>query len=223
MFVFSFVNLRTFFMNLSFRFMRCCCFAAAISAFALMGMQQASHGAVITYRTTMTGPNENPANASPGTGTATVVVDDVLRTMRSFGNFTGLQGTTTNAHIHAPAVAPATAGVATVNPILTTQFPLGVTAGTFDFTLDMTQAGSYNAAYVTANGGTPASAGTALFNSIAVGQAYFNIHTSTFAGGEIRGFLVAVPEPSSMLLSGLAVFGLGVAARYRRKRKIAQV
>ena len=186
-------------------------------------MPQASHGAIITYSTTMTGPNENPANASPGTGIATVVVDDVLRTMRSFGNFTGLQGTTTNAHIHSPVLAAGgTAGVATVNPILTTQVPLGVTSGTFDFTLDMNQAASYNAAFVTANGGTPATAAPALFNSIAAGTAYFNIHTSTFAGGEIRGFLVAVPEPSSMLLSGLVLTGLGVAVRYRRKRRIAE-
>ena len=37
-------------------------------------------------------------------------------------------------------------------------FPLGVTSGTYDNTLDMTQATSYNPAYVTATGGTTAGA-----------------------------------------------------------------
>ena len=38
-------------------------------------------------------------------------------------------------------------------------------------------------------GGTPASAETALFAGLLAGEAYFNIHTSRFRGGEIRGFL----------------------------------
>lgn len=220
MFVFRFVNLRTGFMNHFIQFVRHC-FCGAISALALVVMPLVSQGAIITYSTTMSGPNENPANASPGTGIATVVVDDVARTMRSFGNFTGLTGLTTNAHIHAPVlVTGGNAAVATQNPILTSQLPLNVQSGTFDFTLNMALASSYNAAFVTANGNTPTTAGNALFSSLAAGTAYFNIHTSTFTGGEIRGFLTAVPEPSSMLLSGLAVFGLGVAARYRRKRKV---
>ena len=56
---------------------------------------------------------------------------------------------------------------------------------------------------------------------MAAGTSYLNIHTNTFAGGEIRGFLTAVPEPSSMILSGLAMVGL--AAGYRLKRKAAKV
>jgi hypothetical protein len=51
---------------------------------------------------------------------------------------------------------------------------------------------------------------------MAGGQAYWNIH-STFAGsGEIRGFLVPVPEPSA-----LALFGLGAGAiAWRLRRKV---
>jgi hypothetical protein len=76
----------------------------------------------------------------------------------------------------------------------------------------MTLASSFNAAYVTANGGTVSSAYSALKTSIAGGTSYLNIHTSTFAGGEIRGFLV--PEPSSGLLG---LVGLGLALGRRRK------
>ncbi len=90
-----------------------------------------------------------------------------------------------------------------------------------DQTYDLTLASSYNAAYITANGGSAASAQTTLLAAIAGGNAYFNIHTSTFAGGEIRGFLVAnVPEPSSMLLLGGFVAGAGV--RYYRRRRASK-
>jgi hypothetical protein len=48
---------------------------------------------------------------------------------------------------------------------------------------------SYNPAFVSANGGTAASAEAALFAGIMAGHAYLNIHTTTFPGGEIEGFL----------------------------------
>ena len=48
---------------------------------------------------------------------------------------------------------------------------------------------SYNLAFVTAHGGTTASAAAALLAGLEAGQAYLNIHTTMFPGGEIRGFL----------------------------------
>jgi hypothetical protein len=85
----------------------------------------------------------------------------------------------------------------------------------------MTQASSYNPAFVTANGGTTAGAEAALFSAMVAGESYLNIHTSQFPGGEIRGFLIAaVPEPETyaMMLAGLGL--LGFIAR-RRKQKAA--
>ena len=172
------------------------------------------------YTAALSGPNESPANASPGTGFATVTLNSVLNTMRVQVSFTGLTGTTTASHIHSATALPGTgtAGVATTTPTFTS-FPLGVTSGTYDFTFDMTQASSYNPAFVTANGGTTASAEAALFSGIAGGKAYLNIHTSTFGGGEIRGFLTpAAPEPGSLaLLGSVGLTGLtGILARRRR-------
>ena len=53
----------------------------------------------------------------------------------------------------------------------------------------------------------------ALFNSMAAGTAYLNIHSVQFGSGEIRGFL-AVPAPGTVSLLALAAF---VGARRRRR------
>lgn len=173
-----------------------------------------ANAAVFDYSVTLDGPTEG--NASPGIGTADVRYDNVLHTLFIDVTFSGLTGTTTAAHIHAPtAVAgTGTAGVATTLPFFT-GFPIGVTSGSFTTTLDLTSASSYNASYVTANGGTTATAESALATAIASDEAYLNIHTSTFGGGEIRGFLTAVPEPSSTALLGLGGVLLAWVARRR--------
>ena len=194
---------------------------ASIAALALAMSAGAANAAVLTFEAVMSGPNESPANASPGTGYGTVVIDTVANTMTLNVTFSGLTGTTSASHIHCcTAVAGAsTAGVATTTPSFS-GFPLGVTSGTFSNTLDLLAASSYNPAYVTANGGTTASAEAALVAGITSGKAYWNIHSSTFPGGEIRGFLTAVPEPATwaMLIVGFGMVGLGMR---RRRQAIA--
>jgi hypothetical protein len=79
--------------------------------------------------------------------------------------------------------------VATTTPFFA-GFTTGVTFGSYNNTLDMTLAGSYNPSYVTANAAARRPCGVALFAAIAAGKAYLNIHSSFAPGGEIRGFLV---------------------------------
>ena len=52
-------------------------------------------------------------------------------------------------------------------------------------------------------------------SAMAAGKTYWNIHSTTFTGGEIRGFLTAVPEPTALALFGLelAQFNGGHAAQ----------
>jgi len=126
---------------------------------------------------------------------------------------------TTAAHIHcclpSPFATGVNAGVATTTPTFA-NFPLGVLAGTYDNTLNLTLASSYNPAFVTLVGGL-ANAETSLVNGLLGGLTYLNIHTNAFPGGEIRGFVVQIPEPEAyvLLLAGLAIIGISMRKRRR--------
>ena len=196
--------------------------SAAVVAFAALCMLSSANAALLVYTTFLDGPSESPPNASPGTGSARVDYDDLAHSMRVRATFSDLLGTTTAAHIHAPTAVPlaGTAGVATQVPSFS-GFPLGVTAGSMDTTFDLTLAGSWNPAYVTANGGTAAGAETALAAALAAGKSYFNIHSTVEPGGEIRGFLQLIPEPTTVSLASAGVATALLLARKRIRKRFS--
>lgn len=174
----------------------------------------------LAYFAILNGPSEAPPNSSPGTGTAEVTIDTVAHLLVVDVVFSGLVAPDTASHIHCCTATPftGTAGVATTVPTFT-GFPLGVTSGTYTHTFDLTLAASFNPAFVTAHGGTPATAEAALAAGVNSGNAYLNIHSQEFPGGEIRGFLEPVPEPGTWLLAGVSLLGLGFLRRTKVSRR----
>ena len=132
---------------------------------------------------------------SPGTGSATLTLDDVANTLNVDITFSGLLGTTLDAHIHCCALPGFTAGVVIpFNP----PFPLGVTSGSMNNTFAISALNVSN---------------------VKSGLSYINIHTTNTQAGEIRGQIAPIPEPGTLALVGAGLAALGAGRRMRRRNE----
>ena len=150
-----------------------------------------------TLSASLDGAQETPPVVTGGTGTMTGTYDDVTNILLWSGTFGSLNSGTTNAHFHGPAaVGVGPAGVQVGMTASTGDvFPLAVTSGAYSGSATITDLQEAD-----------------LLN----GLWYVNIHTTTSAGGEIRGqvYAVVVPEPSTAALLAL---GLVALARVRQR------
>ena len=191
--------------------------AGVVAALTLAMMAAVARaGAQQTWQAALSGPAEAPPNVSPGTGQALLTLSGSNLTIDV--TFSDLLAGTTASHVHCCTLAAltGTAGVATTLPTFP-GFPLGVTSGTYLNTLDLLAPTSYNPAFLAANGGDVNVAMSTLISGMNAGNAYLNIHSTQFPGGEIRGFLILTPEPGTMLLLGTGLAALAAASRKRRR------
>jgi hypothetical protein len=154
--------------------------------------------ATMLFDASLTGAQEVPPTASQGTGFGTVLLNNALTQITVNLEWFNLTAPATVAHIHGPA-APGTNA-----PVI---FSLsGVPAATSGAIPEQTFAI------------TPAQVA-----DLEAGLFYFNIHTSNFPGGEIRGqILAAVPEQGgTCVLLGVSIASLVAFAHWARSPKTA--
>ncbi len=166
------------------------------SLLALSFSSFSQNQANLSFTAKLDGSQATPSNGSIALGVANLKLSAGLDSLWVQVDYTGLQGTFSSAHIHTGAVG-VSGGVA---------FPLATPSG--NRITDLITGASLTGSVI-AN----------LFN----GMYYVNIHTSTFAGGEIRGQIYpeadlnyscilnaaqAVPASSNPNVFGVASFNL---------------
>ena len=184
--------------------------AAALASLAIPAQ------AATLFSTTLSSSNETVPNSSTATGAGSLLLSTSQNSIDVVLNWAGLTGPATGGHVHCCAFQGSNAAVAI-------DFgPSSVATGSLTRTYDLTLLGTYTTGFVTANGGTAASAQAAFLAGLLGGKAYYNVHTQTNPGGEIRGQLaVAVPEAATW---GMMIVGMGVvggALRTRRRTALA--
>jgi hypothetical protein len=155
-------------------------FIAAVVAIAACGesTKPTPVSKIVTFKATLNGASEIPANASAGTGTFTATLDTSTNVFTYDLTFTGLSANVSNGHIHGPALATASSGTTiNFNTLAGATFSFGLQAGT----------GRGTATLTAANQITAAMNGDSLKKLLFAGLTYANIHTTALPGGEIRG------------------------------------
>ena len=184
-------------------------------ALSTVVMATASAQAATTFTSRLSGLNEIPnANNSAGTGVATAAFFNSNNSIRLTGSFQNLTGLSLLGHLHCCSTRAANGAQAidfTENP----GFQRGVRSGSFDLTYDLLDAATYTAAFLTASGGTALGARNRLFSNFNNELGYFNIHSTVFPGGELRGQLVGIPEPAAW---GMMIVGFGFIGGAMRRR-----
>ena len=128
------------------------------------------------FKTSLSGTNEVPANASTAKGTVIVKFNNLSKVLEVVGDYQNLAANVTGSHIHGPALAGSTANVFFI--LTNSSGTSGTLSGTT--TLDATREAQ-------------------LFN----GEMYVNVHNTTFGNGEIRGQLSGTSAGETQFLTAV--------------------
>ena len=160
-------------------------------AFAAVLLPATAHAIIIPLSVSMDCAQANAGAGTcgaggSGTGSASITLDTGTNVLQWNISWSGLSGVPTLMHFHGPALPNQNAGV---------QVGTGV-AG-------------------------PPVIGNAVLGAgqvadLLAGLWYLNLHTTTFTGGEIRGQVIVIPEPTTLALLGTALLILAVRQRSQR-------
>ncbi|HXG84347.1 MAG TPA: CHRD domain-containing protein, partial [Pyrinomonadaceae bacterium] len=150
-------------------------FTSAISVFSLIAAFSLAARAETTFTGTLNAAQEIPTNNSAAVGFGRVTLNDAETQITFSLTFSGLSSNQTASHIHNPGPPGVNA------PVLFNIGSTGMTSGTFR---GLTQ---------------PVTA--AQVADLKAGKMYFNVHSTTFPGGEIRGQIL-VDSPFVANFSG---------------------
>jgi hypothetical protein len=156
-------------------------FRIALAVFMVVVLFSLASAQIIQITVPLSGAQEVPPVATAATGTGTLLVDTVARTISGSATFSGLSSAAQGAHIHV--------GAAGVNGDVL--IPMtggdGVTAGTYSFPQTVLTVPNFN--ILTSNG------------------MYINVHSLNNPGGEIRGQII-FPSLSSGRIRWREVHGI---------------
>jgi hypothetical protein len=142
---------------------------------------------------------QDGGGARQGSGTVNLTLSGLSLSLS--GSYSGLTTPITLGHIHGPAIPGVNGSV--IYDLFGTGIITGTTSGTYNGTVTLIPIVT---GYTTT---------AQQITDLNAGLWYLNIHDSTFPGGEIRGQITLVPEPSSLALVGLGIGAL--ALRLRRQ------
>jgi hypothetical protein len=158
------------------------------------------------FTATLQGAQETPPNGSTATGSGVFILNDAHTDLHFEVSWTGLVAPSTATHFHngPPGVAGAIVR------------PIGADEGFIAGTTSDSVSGDW-----TTTDPVHAQLTPALVAELEAGNIYYNVHSTQFPGGEIRGQLgpSPAPEPSTLILFGIG--GAGLLGYGWRRRKQA--
>jgi hypothetical protein len=174
----------------------------AAAVFAVAVSSSTSAQAQTSFVSFLNGAQEAPTPVvTPATGNGTVLLNAMRNEITIRLRFEGLLAGVTVAHIHNGAV-----GVG--GPVILDILSL------IDFSARDRTSGEIFSRVLSV---TPTQA-----NVLLAGNGYFNIHTELNKGGEIRGQINVVPEPSTYVLMATGLGGLMLVGRRRRIHAVSR-
>jgi hypothetical protein len=199
---------------------------AALAAGSALAAAPAAAQQTYTLQAMLNGQQQNPDVITPATGMATIRYTPnfgmpALGSMQIMLQINNLPANRPTGGVEGPPAHIHIGAREQNGPVVISfvGFPVGQT-GTFTYNTTL-QLSSLN---LTTAQLANLQAFNAQIQSAQFGQDlnfYVNVHTTANPGGEIRGQLAVVPEPSTYALLATGVAGLGAVAR-RRQRQTAQ-